>query len=188
IPDIYQGNEIWTVSLVDPDNRRPVDFARRRAMLSELQQAMGATGPTAETLDQLFHPPDDGRVKMYILWRVLAFRRENPGLFAQGEYLPLQVSGSGQEHICAFARRYGEKVLIVAVPRLVARLVRHQVGRLPLGEEIWGDTRLHLPEVLQSLEYTNLMTGKNSISPQGRVGFLGGELFDLFPLALLANQ
>jgi (1->4)-alpha-D-glucan 1-alpha-D-glucosylmutase len=188
IPDIYQGNEIWTFSLVDPDNRRPVDFARRRSMLGELQQAMGATGPTAETLDQLFHPPDDGRVKMYVLWRVLAFRRENPGLFAQGEYLPLQVSGSGQEHICAFARRYGEKVLIVAVPRLVARLVRHQVGRLPLGEEIWGDTRLHLPEVLQSLEYTNLLTGKNSLSPQGRVGFLGGELFDLFPLALLANQ
>jgi (1->4)-alpha-D-glucan 1-alpha-D-glucosylmutase len=127
-------------------------------------------------------------VKMYVLWRVLAFRRENPELFAQGEYLPLQASGSAREHIVAFARVFGGKALVVAVPRLVARLVRHQVGYLPVGEQTWGDTRLHLPDTLQGLEYTNLLGGSAPLSPDSQAGFAAGELFAAFPLALLANQ
>jgi (1->4)-alpha-D-glucan 1-alpha-D-glucosylmutase len=116
VPDIYQGGELWDFSLVDPDNRRPVDWGRRRAALREA----GAAAFTELGIEKT-----DGRCKLFITRRLLELRQCHPELFAAGEYLPLEVTGApGADHLCAFARRHGEAVLVVAVPCLVFGLYR----------------------------------------------------------------
>jgi len=112
VPDIYQGTEFWDFSLVDPDNRRPVDFAARDAALEQ-------NGDPASLLEHW----RDGRVKQAVLTRLLRLRSERPRLFAEGDYTPLPVAGGQAEHVVAFARGTPRERLAVVVPRLVARLV-----------------------------------------------------------------
>jgi (1->4)-alpha-D-glucan 1-alpha-D-glucosylmutase len=135
VPDIYQGNELWDFSLVDPDNRRPVDYARRQRMLREL-----ASADPSGMLDGV----EDGRAKLYLTWKTLQFRRDHEVLFRDGTYLPLRTSGEHAAHLCAFMRKHAEEMAIVVVPRLSARLMGEREG-WPLGE-IWGDTVIDLPE------------------------------------------
>lgn len=129
VPDTYQGCEGWDLSLVDPDNRRAVDFRLRQAWLDE---------PPIDVRDGW----RDGRVKMHVLRAALSARREHDRLFARGDYLPLEVSGSGARHVVAFARRLDRRVAITIVPRLLARLIAP--GELPVGDR-WEDTRVELP-------------------------------------------
>jgi Maltooligosyl trehalose synthase len=136
VPDIYQGNEIWDYSLVDPDNRRPVDYQLRQRMLDGLATAR---------LDELMPTWPDGRIKMFLTQRVLRFRREHPDLFERGEYLPIQASGTFAECCVSFARRFENKWIVVIAPRLSSR-----IGFPPIGE-LWKDTAIELPETL-SLE------------------------------------
>src|SRR5213078_2804312 len=122
VPDIYQGNEIWDYSLVDPDNRRPVDYNLRRQMLDML--------PTA-TPDELMQAWPDGRIKLFLTQRVLRFRREQADLFQSGDYLPLRASGTFADCCVSFARRLVNKWIVVIAPRLSSR-----VGFPPIGE-LW---------------------------------------------------
>jgi (1->4)-alpha-D-glucan 1-alpha-D-glucosylmutase len=135
VPDIYQGNELWDFSLVDPDNRRPVDYERRHQMLREL-----ASGEIPGMLDGV----EEGRAKLYLIWKTLQFRRAHEALFRDGSYLPLHTSGEHAAHLCAFARKHGDEIVIIVVPRLTARLMGEREG-WPLGE-VWGDTLIELPE------------------------------------------
>jgi (1->4)-alpha-D-glucan 1-alpha-D-glucosylmutase len=108
IPDIYQGTELWCFTLVDPDNRRPVDYAHRRRLLQELETRFG--GPQeklAQRARDLLATLEDGRTKLYVLWRALHTRREFPSVFSQGDYRALSVHGRWAEHVCAFARSDG---------------------------------------------------------------------------------
>jgi (1->4)-alpha-D-glucan 1-alpha-D-glucosylmutase len=131
VPDIYQGGELWDFSLVDPDNRRPVDWERRRALLHEVE-GVNCVAPAGDWRE--------GREKMFVTHRLLELRRRRPELFALGDYMPLEVTGGpGGDHLCAFARRHGEDVFVVAVPRLVHRLHR---GGLTA---VWGAAELALP-------------------------------------------
>ena len=104
VPDFYQGTEVWDFSLVDPDNRRPVDFSIRAALLTGLQERIAAGSPAAVTRDLLAHW-EDGRVKMYAIHRALHCRRRSPELFQAGDYVPLRTGGAGGDHLVAFARR-----------------------------------------------------------------------------------
>ncbi|MGO8752009.1 MAG: malto-oligosyltrehalose synthase [Thermoguttaceae bacterium] len=105
VPDIYQGQELWDFSLVDPDNRRPVDFAPRRELLAELQARVCQGAESLFTLArQLAENPRDPRSKLFVTWRTLQLRRENPDLFQHGDYVPLDVEGPRARHVCAFAR------------------------------------------------------------------------------------
>jgi (1->4)-alpha-D-glucan 1-alpha-D-glucosylmutase len=124
VPDIYQGNELLDFSLVDPDNRRPVDYARRARMLAELE-AHGAADPAfaSALLDNLC----DGRAKLYVTWRTLQFRKAHTVLFKEGEYLPARVSGANAGHLCAYARRAGNEWILVIIPCLYAQLL--EIGR-----------------------------------------------------------
>jgi (1->4)-alpha-D-glucan 1-alpha-D-glucosylmutase len=133
VPDIYQGNEIWDYSLVDPDNRRPVDYNRRREML----EALSRTTP-----EEFMQTWPDGRIKLFLTQRVLRFRREHADLFRRGEYLPLYTSGTFGECCLSFARRLADKWVVVIAPRLSAR-----VGFPPIGQ-LWKDTAIELPETL----------------------------------------
>lgn len=138
VPDVYQGNETWDFSLVDPDNRRPVDYDKRRRMLAELLEL------PPPKVRELVDTVTDGRAKLYLTWKVLQFRREHADLFLLGEYIPLRVYGEHAANICAFARHHDDAWGIVIVPRLYLRLLGER-DQPPLGREIWGNTTIELP-------------------------------------------
>src|SRR5437870_2910330 len=152
VPDIYQGNEIWDYSLVDPDNRRPVDYKRRREMLDALPGA---------TPEELVRNWPDGRIKMFLTQQVLQFRREHVDLFRRGEYLPLAVSGTLAESCVSFARVLAGKWIVVIAPRLSSR-----VGFPPVGE-LWKDTAIEFPETL-SFEHAQDLFTCRPIHHEGR--------------------
>src|SRR5437667_802774 len=133
VPDIYQGNEIWDYSLVDPDNRRSVDYSLGREMLG----ALPSTTP-----DELTQTWPDGRMKLFLTQRVLRFRCGHADIFQQGEYLPIRASGTFAECCVSFARRLAEKWIVVIAPRLSSR-----VGFPPIGE-LWKETLIEFPETL----------------------------------------
>ena len=126
VPDIYQGTETWDLSLVDPDNRRPVDYALRRNQLDSLKNG----APLAELLEQW----TDGRLKLLLVQKLLEFRRHNFALFAEGDYTPLSARGDFERSVFAFVRRHGEQRLVVIAPRLTA-----PIGFPPIGEA-WRET------------------------------------------------
>ncbi len=157
VPDIYQGTELMDLSLVDPDNRRPVDYARRTRLLQELA-ALRDPRPLLDT-------PQDGRAKLWVAWRLLELRREQPELFRDGGYAPLAASGKHAEHVLAFARTHASGTLIVIAGRLYAKMLG-DAGRLPLGEA-WGDTVIALPPGVNALE--NVLTGERFELGDGRL-------------------
>jgi (1->4)-alpha-D-glucan 1-alpha-D-glucosylmutase len=132
---------------------------------------------------ELIETPENGRIKLYLIARSLNFRRQNPSLFEQGEYIPLVVEGEESEHLCAFARRSKDGVAIVVAPRLVASILSED-GESPTGAEVWGETAVVLPENPKSSNFVNLLTGEaNKIS--GRL--LVADALKDFPVALLTN-
>jgi (1->4)-alpha-D-glucan 1-alpha-D-glucosylmutase len=190
VPDTYQGTELWDFSLVDPDNRRPVDYDRRRRMLQDLRSAIeSAGGDLRELARDLVATKEDGRIKLYATHRSLACRRDHPGLFTAGEYIPLAAEGSKATHLFAFARRAGDDAAVVAVPRLVARLAV-EPGSPPLGAEAWQDTTLILPAPDPGRRWCNVFTGE-VLAPQDRDGqpaLAAAGLFAHFPIALLIAE
>lgn len=179
VPDLYQGSELWDFSLVDPDNRRPVDYAVRTRLLAELDADL----PRA-LLEQL----DDGRAKLLLTARLLQARREHETLFRDGEYLPLASSGAKAEHLCAFARRRDDVAVLIA-PRLYATLLDGQPEALPLGER-WQDTVVEL-EALPGVErLSNVITGARVPVRyrDGRRVLALDEVLADFPVALLIAE
>ncbi len=191
VPDTYQGTEIWDFSLVDPDNRRPVDYTLRRRMLEELQAAESSAGDDLRTLAKtLLDAKEDGRIKLYVTAKALHCRRDHPGLFSHGEYIPLTVTGTRAEHLFAFARRDAGSHAIVVVPRFLSRLVP-DVNRQPLGTAVWGDTQLSLAGVGTSLRWRNIFTGAEvavSTSEDNNPSILLAEIFADFPIALFVGE
>jgi (1->4)-alpha-D-glucan 1-alpha-D-glucosylmutase len=186
VPDTYQGTELWDLSLVDPDNRRPVDYGRRRQMLRELRARLEAAGADRAGLArELTAAKEDGRIKLYVTAEVLRRRRGHPGLFAAGDYVPVQPAGGGQDHVFSFLRRQGETWALVAVPRLLTRLVPSPEV-LPLGREVWGHTALLLPGVGAGMRFENVFTGESVGLTEwsGRLALPVAELFAHFPVAL----
>src|SRR5437899_12893161 len=121
VPDVYQGTELWDFSLVDPDNRRPVDWALRRRLLDDLVAEIENTHDLAALARSLIKSREDGRAKLYLIRQGLAFRRARAALFAHGEYRPLEARGPLAEHLCAFARVANDVVSLTVVPRHLAK-------------------------------------------------------------------
>jgi (1->4)-alpha-D-glucan 1-alpha-D-glucosylmutase len=187
VTDFYQGCEVWNYSLVDPDNRRPVDYAYRRELLAELRERAGKSGDDLVPLAQeLVRAAADGRVKLYVTWRGLTFRRRHGRLFLDGAYLPLEAAGPKQEHVCAFARWLEGERVIVAVPRLVVGLTGG-AERAPLGGEVWGETKLLLPMEDVGRRYRNVYTGEVLAAGEHNGGAVLplAAVFAHFPVALL---
>jgi (1->4)-alpha-D-glucan 1-alpha-D-glucosylmutase len=195
VPDIYQGQELWDFSLVDPDNRRPVDFDCRRKLLAQLQHDLDNGEESLRSMARkLAENPRDQRLKLFLTWRLLHFHQRQAELFDRGQYLPLEARGSRASHVCAFAWRLPAKdgqreTLAVAVaPRLLARLtpLPNDANRpaAPLGEAVWQDTCVEMGE-LRAASLTNLFTGRALAPDQGRLP-LAAVLSD-FPVALLTN-
>ena len=182
VPDFYQGTELWDFSLVDPDNRRPVDFGKRMKLLEELKQREKEA--RSSLIQDLLTRWVDGTIKLYVTYKGLSFRRSHRSLFEAGSYLPIDASDGARDHICAFARQKGGNWALVAVPRLITELVRAE--RPPLGEGTWGSSALVLPEDAPD-GWINILTGEGlkAVPSKQRKLLPLASVFQNFPLALL---
>jgi len=183
VPDFYQGTELWDFSLVDPDNRRPVDYPHRTRLLTELMimERRGLTPLAGELLSSW----EDGRVKLFTTYKALTFRRDRKELFLDGAYVPLTVTGGVKDHALAFARKRGDAWAIATVPRLATRLA--PPGQFPLGLGVWGArTAVRLPTEAPG-RWRNVFTGE-ILHAAGRGGAKLLHLhavFHDFPVAFL---
>lgn len=165
VPDFYQGTELWDFSLVDPDNRRPVDFQLRRALLDELRAAADALPALSSNILAAWPDP---RAKLLLVWRGLHFRREYPDLFRRGSYVPLVAEGPREEHVVAFARQHEGRSAIVVAPRFTLaawRELREQAADSKSRDDSWplagwwGDTILKIPSEMAA-ELRHVVSGK----------------------------
>jgi len=181
VPDIYQGNEMWDFSLVDPDNRRAVDYGRRTACLAEMrraaEQGIAALRPYAA---ELLVAMPDGRLKLYVTWRLLQLRARLARVFREGDYTPLRARGPCATRVCSFWRQYGDARLVVIAPRWFARLAPS--GIAPVGAAVWSETVLDAP----AGDWVNVLTGEGvSVTSSGGALALDSALSTL-PWAVLA--
>ncbi|HTU91538.1 MAG TPA: malto-oligosyltrehalose synthase, partial [Gemmataceae bacterium] len=188
-PDTYQGTELWDFSLVDPDNRRPVDYEQRRRLLAELLERSSSPKARGELAVELVNAMADGRIKLYVTALSLRCRRAHPGLFSVGSYSAVEPTGVHAEHVFSFVRRHLDRAALVAVPRLLTKLLPDSAS-LPHGRNIWGDTMLPLPEELGDRTWHSLFTGA-TLKPethQGRPALPAAQVFACFPVALLLDH
>ena len=187
VPDIYQGNESWEFSLVDPDNRHTVDFARLQTMLHGLETpAASDDGTLAQQARQLVRSMEDGRIKLYLTSRALRLRRDDPCLFQTGAYLPLLAQGPQSDCVCAYARCLDQRIVIVVVPRLILRLAADETSG-PLDASAWGETCIPMPTFCKGLDLVDVFTGvRHSARQREENGCLRlADLLRNFPVALL---
>ncbi len=171
VPDIYQGNEVWDFSLVDPDNRRPVDYCYRRKLLGSL----GSVSP-----EELMQCWPDGRIKLFLTQRLLSWRREQAPLFHQGSYIPVASNGTLADCVIAFAREHEGKWCLVMAPRFASR-----VGFPPVGEK-WQDTTIDFPKAFSVDGVKDIFTRSNLSVNDGRVRM--AEAMRVLPFAVYSND
>jgi (1->4)-alpha-D-glucan 1-alpha-D-glucosylmutase len=158
VPDFYQGTELWDFSLVDPDNRRPVDYEVRKKMLKELRKRESEI-PLSDLTRELTINKENGMIKLYLIYKTLNYRRDKRDLFDRGEYLPLEVMEGKADNVCAFARRIANREIVIAVPRFFTKLIT-QPEALPLGKEVWNDSFMVVPFAEVGAKYHNIFTGE----------------------------
>ena len=178
VPDFYQGTELPALTLVDPDNRAPVDFESAARKLESLAEVTN--------VGTLMEDADGARAKLYVTWKLLQLRAADEQLFAQGSYQPLQVEGERKDHVFAFARVHEGRALIVVLPRWTARLMRGEMT-LPLGD-VWGDTRVIIGSAVAGAFEETLTAQSSSIVPEGDERSMRvAQLFARFPLSVLRS-
>jgi (1->4)-alpha-D-glucan 1-alpha-D-glucosylmutase len=174
VPDIYQGTELWDFSLVDPDNRRPVDFDTRQAMSVSIREQKPET---------LLAEWTTGAPKLALLIAGLGLRNAHPALFAGGNYVPLQVLGPRADHIVAFARVLEDSVVTVALPRFVVGLSAQDLPLVPA--KAWGDTVVLLPEAIRRRRMHDVVTGATLNTGSH---LIVSEALARFPVGLLSGH
>jgi len=175
VPDIYQGAELWELSLVDPDNRREVDFDACRSLHSSVDSA---------PVQELLAGWRSGAIKMRLLQAGLRLRATVPQLFAGGSYVPLAVEGTGSSNVLAFARHAGAKAVITIVPRICLSLLEGQSTPLVPAQR-WGDTVIKLPEPVAGHGWRDVVTGARHAA-QGALSVK--EALGRFPVAVLVSD
>jgi (1->4)-alpha-D-glucan 1-alpha-D-glucosylmutase len=193
VPDFYQGTELWDFSLVDPDNRRPVDFEHRQRLLDELapwldeQSPRSAQEQLGAVIDMLKHWPD-GRIKMFLTAAGLRLRRRLRDVFLQGDYVPLEAAGDRAEHVVALARCRGKDIVIAVATRFNSRLTTAEQS-LPTGEACWHGARLLLPGEWIGASFRNVLTQQvHQPTPRERAAELPlAQVLSDCPVALLTS-
>lgn len=182
VPDIYQGCEDWNLSLVDPDNRRPVDFDRLQRRLAQVRELYALGAPAPDDWRDLWAGLHDGRLKMLVTWRLLQLRREREALFRHGSYQPLPAEGERAEHVVAYARGAEGQCLVTVVARLPWTLTGGDFARWPAA---WDETALTLPSAGR---WRELYTGRVwTVGDEGRRLRLR-ELLVALPAAVLMRE
>jgi (1->4)-alpha-D-glucan 1-alpha-D-glucosylmutase len=190
VPDTYQGAELWELSLVDPDNRRPVDYAHREKMLSSLRDELAGGTTRAELAWRLFDEPEDGAIKLYLIWTLLNHRRAHLPLYAHGVYRTLEAEGDRKGNVIAFGRQREGHFALAIAPRLVAGLMGEEAQIPPVGPAVWGESRLLLPEAIGPRRWRNLVTDTivDVQDADGRLSLFLADVFSIVPLALLVEE
>jgi (1->4)-alpha-D-glucan 1-alpha-D-glucosylmutase len=181
VPDIYQGQELFDFSLVDPDNRRAVDFEKRRASLDELSRR--ADDPAL--LDELLRNWPDGRIKMWVTARALRCRQSNLQLFQCGRYVPIHGAVENERHVLGFARIDGRALAITVVPRFPFTLAGGELR--PISGDLWGNAEIVLPVEARNTELHNVLTNE-TLRVSGEHTLRAADVYRQFPVALLMNQ
>jgi (1->4)-alpha-D-glucan 1-alpha-D-glucosylmutase len=179
VPDVYQGQELWDFSLVDPDNRRPVDFRSRAEALAALREREGEGPALAAELQRGW---TDGRIKLWLIHRLLRLRQDDPELFSAGTYEPLWATGDAADHALSFARAAPGRRLVTVATRLPLTLMGEREGQ-PLGS-VWGDTRIRPGEGRGT--WTEVLTGREFRVEGGEIPLR--ELLDTLPVAVLLRS
>lgn len=185
VPDFYQGTEIWDFRLVDPDNRRPVDYNLRMKIYEDLKKRETGT-PLHKFAREMTMNKENGMIKLYLIYKSLRYRNENRELFERGEYLPLEVMGEKTDYVCAFARRIGADSTIIAAARFFTSLIPEPQS-LPMGEEVWGDSSLIVPIAEPHAGYRNVFTDEIIAAKnyEDATVLRLSEVFANFPVAML---
>jgi (1->4)-alpha-D-glucan 1-alpha-D-glucosylmutase len=192
VPDFYQGTELWAFTLVDPDNRQPIDYARRQQFLDELEPILtpdaDAAAKTAEVSGMLANW-EDGRIKLYVTASGLRFRRSHPDLLLDGHYVPLDADITVDAGIVAFARTLRDRALVAVVPRLASKIAPAD-RPLPVGAESWKTSRVFLPPGIPSGAYRNLLTGElvQPLERDNAQWLFVGDVLRTAPVAILINE
>lgn len=184
VPDFYQGSELWNLTLVDPDNRQPVDYETRKSLLHKILQSRQEP---AVLIEQWINDPTDGAIKLYVTSHALRFRKNHQELFARGSYTALRSMGEQKRHVMAFARKLGPQGVIVVSGRLFMALGADK--RAPTGAEVWGESVVLLHNRLSRGRYQDVLT-KQEFYPEERGGkwvLPLARIFSHLPLALLTN-
>jgi (1->4)-alpha-D-glucan 1-alpha-D-glucosylmutase len=187
VPDFYQGTELWELNLVEPDNRGNVDFDLRAAMLTEIEHVLELpAADRASAVAGLVHDWPDGRVKLLVTTAGLRLRREWPDVFLSGRYVALDTDITVHGDVVAFARLHEDRSVIVAAPRLSARLVSDDQP-LPLGGTAWKTSRIMLPPELAGRRFRDAITGAEIVpTSAGEESWIfAGQAFETIPVAIL---
>ena len=186
---MYQGNELFELRLVDPDNRGHVDYLRRQTRLCELMsipcrdrgnQVRKMSSTIVDGVDY------EGNTKLFLIWQILIARHQYLALFQDGAYLPLTVQGPLSKHLIAFARKNDDSEAIVVAPRLCAQLLANQES--VLSESLWKDTYIEVPETLSQNQYQNCFSSAPCLVTNQESGsriIRASDLFKDFPWTLL---
>lgn len=180
VPDIYQGCELWDFSLVDPDNRRDVDYCLREKMLKRV--ISGYENDREKFLEKTLSEYRNGQVKMFLTWRLLNLRRANKDLFSKGAYIPIRVEGRASDSVISFARCYQGRWILVVAGRLYTRITKE--GKMPLGFDSWGDTFLKIPKKAPC-EWIDVFSG-SQVYASDRLEL--GKVFANFPVSVLEAE
>ena len=188
-PDIYQGDELWSLAVVDPDNRRPVDFVERARLLAGLEERFrGSDDARLALLRELAASPGDGRLKLHIVHRALEARRAHLAIVLRGDYVPLRAEGSAADHVLVFARCADGHALLTIVSR--RPLVLDAAAAMPVGEAAWGDTVLPLPASLAGRRWECALSGHviDDAVTRGRLPLRLGQVFHSLHVAMLVSR
>lgn len=177
IPDLYQGTELWDLSLVDPDNRRPVDYAKRTRLLNEIE----GSGKEAISFESLWEHRYSGKIKLWLVHQLLEERKKQSDLWGYGDYIPLATEGVYKDHVVAFARRLGKTVYIMAAPLHTAALLKG--GKKSRLQPDWKDTQILLPFDIHSTVSVFERQQKHY-----RQAIRVKDLFKSYPFALLKAE
>jgi (1->4)-alpha-D-glucan 1-alpha-D-glucosylmutase len=185
VPDFYQGTELWDYTLVDPDNRRPVDYSVRKRQLADLQRKFKEGTPDPGSLIRnLLQNYQSGQIKQFVIWKLLEFRAQHRTLFEAGRYIPLDAVGAKRDHVCAFGRTHGTESVIVVAARLVLGLTRG-AQRGALESDVWQGTSITIPETRPGASYKNIFTGQVVTLDAEACTVAIPELLGLLPAAVL---
>jgi len=192
VPDFYQGTELWDLSLVDPDNRAPVNYARRQEFLDQMEPLLADSAGASEAgpaVAEMLANWQDGRIKLYVTTAGLRLRRQLPSVFLDGEYVPLDVEGERKDHVVAFARILGNRSVVAVAPRLVAGLAGTE-NRIPVGAEVWGESAVALPQNLAGHTFQNVLTREElkPVATNEGARILPADAFRVFPVAILKGE
>lgn len=180
IPDFFQGTELWDLNLVDPDNRRPVDFGKRASLLKEIKDRSSAS--LSGLIPELLSSYEDGRIKLFLVHTALRVRRELADTFENSGYAPLEVKGSRNAHVIAFARTGRSNHALTIAPRFFTSLVQERQS--PMGE-VWADTEVVLPNGLTNRVWINEITGEE-LESRGSIALK--DALKNFPVALMTGK